>query len=70
MIDVKESDDYKNGVFTGFDVGDSEFSFEEGKEPSVKGSLKTACQISDALVLQYFEEPDPVKAASGDVTFK
>ncbi len=65
VIDVKESDDYKNGVFTGFDVGDSEFSFEEGKEPSVKGSLKTACQISDALVLQYFEEPDPVKAAFG-----
>ena len=65
VIDVRESDDYKNGVFTGFDVGDSEFSFEEGKEPSVKGSLKTACQISDALVLQYFEESDSVKAAFG-----
>ena len=65
VIDVQKSDDYKNGVFTGFDVGDSEFSFEEGKEPSVKGSLKTACQISDALVLQYFEESDPVKAAFG-----
>ncbi len=65
VIDVRESDDYKNGVFTGFDAGDFEFSFEEGKEPSVKGSLKTACQISDALVLQYFEESDPVKAAFG-----
>ena len=65
VIDVRESDDYKNGVFTGFDAGDLEFSFEEGKEPSVKGSLKTACQISDALVLQYFEESDPVKAAFG-----
>ncbi|MCR5788565.1 MAG: hypothetical protein K6G83_01620 [Lachnospiraceae bacterium] len=31
----------------------------------MNGSLKTACQISDALVLQYFEESDPVKAAFG-----
>jgi glucose-1-phosphatase len=65
VIDVQDSDDYKNGKFTGFNVDDSEFSFEEGKEPSVKGSLKTACQISDALVLQYFEESDPTQAAFG-----
>ena len=63
VIDAKDSENFKNGTFSGFNAGDSEFSFEEGKEPSVKGSLKTACQISDALVLQYFEEPDPVKAA-------
>jgi phosphoserine phosphatase len=63
VIDVKESDDYKSGSFTGFDTGDSEFSIEEGKEPSVSGSLKKACQISDALVLQYFEEEDEKKAA-------
>ncbi len=65
VIDVQDSDDYKNGNFTGFNVDDSEFTFEEGKEPSVKGSLKTACTISDALVLQYFEEPDPTQAAFG-----
>ena len=65
VIDVKESDDYKNGSFTGFDTDDSEFALDEGKEPSVAGSLKKACQISDALVLQYYEEADDMKAAFG-----
>ncbi len=65
VIDVQDSDDYKNGKFTGFNVDDSVFSFEEGKEPSVNGSLKTACQVADALVLQYFEEPDSTQAAFG-----
>ena len=31
----------------------------------MKGSLKTACSISDALVLQYYDEPDELKAAFG-----
>ena len=65
VIDVEESDDYKNGAFTGFVTDDSEFALEEGKEPSVNGSLKQACQISDALVLQYYEEPDDTKASFG-----
>ncbi|MCR5598525.1 MAG: histidine-type phosphatase [Lachnospiraceae bacterium] len=65
VIDVEESDDYKNGNFTGFLTDDSAFSLEEGKEPAVSGSLKLACQISDALVLQYYEEPDEEKAAFG-----
>ncbi len=65
VIDAKESDDYKSGSFTGFDTGDSEFALDEGKEPSVAGSLKKACQISDALVLQYYEEADDKKAAFG-----
>jgi glucose-1-phosphatase len=30
------------------------------------GSLRLACQAADALVLQYYEEPDAVKAAFGD----
>ena len=65
VIDVKESEDYKSGDFTGFTTDDSKFVFEEGKEPAVDGSLKKACQISDALVLQYYEEPDSEKAAFG-----
>jgi hypothetical protein len=65
VIDVKESEDYKNGSFTGFVTDDSVFAFAEGKEPGVSGSLKKACQISDALVLQYYEEPDKEKAAFG-----
>ena len=65
VIDAEESEDYKNGSFKGFSTDDSEFSFVEGKEPAVSGSLKTACSVSDALVLQYYEEPDDQKAAFG-----
>ena len=32
----------------------------------MEGSLKTACSVSDALTLQYYEETDPVKAAFGN----
>ncbi|MBR3638045.1 MAG: histidine-type phosphatase [Lachnospiraceae bacterium] len=71
VIDAEQSEDYKNGTFTGFATDDSVFTMEEGKEPAVSGSLKKACQISDALVLQYFEEPDDKKAAFGhDLTQK
>jgi hypothetical protein len=65
VIDLEESDDYKAGKFKGFVTDDSEFTFEEGEEPSVSGSLKTACKVSDALILQYYEEADPKKAAFG-----
>ena len=34
-------------------------------EPNLSGSLKTAGKISDALVLQYYEEPDEKEAAFG-----
>lgn len=66
VIDVENSEDYKSGKFTGFLTDDSVFAFEEGREPSVSGSLKTACSISDALVLQYYEETDDKKAAFGN----
>ncbi|MBR1477028.1 MAG: haloacid dehalogenase-like hydrolase [Lachnospiraceae bacterium] len=65
VIEIEKSEAYKTGSFSGFAVDDSVFSLEAGKEPAVSGSLKTACQISDALVLQYYEEEDPVKAAFG-----
>ncbi len=65
VIDVKESEDFKNGSFTGFETGDSAFTLEKDKEPAVAGSLKKACQVSDALVLQFYEEPDKKKAAFG-----
>ena len=70
VIDAKESEDYKNGSFKGFSTEDSVFTFEEGKEPAVTGSLRTGCQVCDALVLQYFEEPDDKKAAFGHALTK
>lgn len=55
MIDVEESEDYQSGNFTGFSTEDTELILEEDKEPALMGSLKTACSVSDAMVLQYFE---------------
>jgi hypothetical protein len=36
-----------------------------GIEPDISGAVKTAYQVADALLLQYYEEPDAVKAAFG-----
>lgn len=58
LIDLKDSEAYKSGEFTGFAVGDSVFSFEDGKEPAVVGSLSIACNVTDALVLQLYEGPE------------
>jgi len=38
---------------------------EADKEPDTTGAIKTASQVADALLLQYYEEPDDVKAAFG-----
>lgn len=64
VIDVQKSEDWESGNFTGFATDDSVFNLEEGAEPTVKGSLKTACSVSDALVLQYYET-DSRSAAFG-----
>ena len=65
VIDYKDSEGYKSGELGDLKTDDTEIILEDGKEPAMKGSLKTACQISDALVLQYYEEPDEKKAAFG-----
>lgn len=69
ILDYRESEGYKNGDVTDLLTNDTVYSIAPGEEPTVGGSLKTACTLSDALVLQYYEEPDAKKAAFGkDVT--
>ncbi len=65
VLDIEKSEGYKKGEIAAFDVNDSAFSLEEGAEPAVSGSLKTACSASDALILQYYEESDKKKAGFG-----
>ena len=65
IIDYEDSPGYKSGELTDLDMIDTKFSVVQGEEPIVEGSLKTACTISDALVLQYYEELDAKKAAFG-----
>jgi glucose-1-phosphatase len=69
ILDYRESEGYKNGEVTDLLTNDTVFSIAPGAEPTTGGSLKTASTLSDALVLQYYEEPDAKKAAFGkDVT--
>ena len=65
VIDMVDSNGYQNGSVSAFRTNDTEIILNAGAEPAMKGSLKTACSVADALVLQYYEEPDEVKAAFG-----
>ncbi len=65
VVDYTESDAYKSGELKDLDTTDVQLTIEKDKEPAVSGSLKTACQLADALVLQFYEEPDAVIAAFG-----
>ena len=56
VIDLQDSKAYKDNTLTGFNTSDTKITLEKDKEPSMEGSLKTACSVSDALVLQYFEQ--------------
>ena len=60
-----ESKGYKDGTYTDLVTNDTDIVYEVGAEPAMTGSLKTACQISDALVLQYYETSNAKDAAFG-----
>ncbi|MBO7709704.1 MAG: hypothetical protein J6S83_04495 [Lachnospiraceae bacterium] len=65
VTDMNDSEAYTEGTYGDFLEDESTLSLTEGEEPKVSGPLKTACSIADALVLQYYEEPDDLKAAFG-----
>ena len=65
VTDMKDSPAWKDGSVSELNTEDTEIILENNAEPGMSGSLKTACSVSDALVLQYYEEPDPGKAAFG-----
>lgn len=64
VIDAKDSPAWEDKSFTGFQTDDMELVLEKDAEPAMTGSLKTACSVSDALVLQYYET-DEESAAFG-----
>ena len=71
VIDLTDSTAYRNETVGDFQVDDTEIILVKGDETGIKGSLKTAFTVSDALILQYYEEPDAKKAAFGhDLTIK
>ena len=65
VIDLKDSEGYKTGTFMGFDNHDTTIEYAIGTEPSLTASISDAATIVDALVLQYYEEPDALKAGFG-----
>ena len=65
VIDMADSNGFKNGSIPPFRTDEMEIILKEGAIPGSKSSLETANSVADALVLQYYEEPDEVKAAFG-----
>ena len=64
VINIKGSPAYPDTA--GFSQFPTSVSFKLNAEPSMSGGLKMACSFADALVLQYYEEPDEKKAAFGN----
>lgn len=63
ILDITHAPAYPDTM--SFSQFPSAVGFKMNAEPFMTGGLKMACSVSDALVLQYFEEPDARKAAFG-----
>lgn len=65
VLDLKESPAYKAGTLRSLADDSCSVSLKSGEEPIMNGGLLNATIISDALCLQYYEQPDNRKAAFG-----
>ena len=66
VLDMDQSKACLEGDTCHFRTDDAHVYLIKYREPGIGGSLRLACQAADALILQYYEEPDAVKAAFGD----
>jgi len=62
---MKENAVYQSGEYGNLLENDLEIILKEGSSPDLKGWLKTATSVADAMIMQYYEEPDDRKAAFG-----
>lgn len=65
VLDANQSPAAKSGKFKGFKDYNTKVRLVKGEEPTMTGALKDANSISDAFILQYYEEPDSMKAGFG-----
>lgn len=65
ITDMRNSQACKEGTVCTLNDYNTELTFKLGDEPNMKGTLKTANTIADALILQYFEVTDDKVAAFG-----
>ena len=66
VLDMSQSRACLDGDTCHFRTDDAHVYLIKNREPGMGGSLRLACQAADALVLQYYEEPNAVKASFGD----
>ena len=65
-VDMQDSEAYKSGKYGDLLTDGMDYVIDGvGTEPDFTGAIKAAYQVADALLLQYYEEPDAVKAAFG-----
>ncbi|MER2235212.1 MAG: histidine-type phosphatase, partial [Candidatus Limivicinus sp.] len=64
-VDMQDSEVYQSGKYGDLLTDSSGYKTEADKEPDITGPIKIANQVADALLLQYYEEPDAVRAAFG-----
>ena len=65
VVDMQDSEIYKSGKYGDLLADPSGIELQPDAEPNLYGPIKTANQVADALMLQYYENPDPVAAAFG-----
>ena len=65
VLDFKNSEAYKNGEIKDFTQDSNEILMPLDDEPNLKGAVRNATSLADALVLQYYEESDEKAAAFG-----
>ncbi len=64
-VDMQDSEVYQSGKYGDLLTDGFGYTMESDKEPDITGAIKPASQVADALILQYYEEPDAVRAAFG-----
>ena len=64
-VDMQDSEIYQSGKYGDLLADGFGYKMEADREPDLTGAIKPAYQVADALLLQYYEEPDAVKAAFG-----
>ena len=70
VVDMQDSEAYQSGKYGDLLTDGSGYEMEADKEPDLTGAIKTAYQVADALLLQYYEAPDAAEAAFGHALAK
>ena len=65
VADMEESEAYRSGAYGNLLEDETVLNLGEGVEATISGPIKIATSVADALALQYYEEPDDLKAAFG-----